>query len=137
MQKSVQDPEDLGEERSSRFGIEAWDGCLSAQWVRANHCLVPSLPITSRWADANMLLGFVTAIIAYLVIRLESHLFDLKSGLCLSEPFDLRTAHTCSQWRDWYKVRWPILEWMRSVFPVGHVEAGIYFAVAVSQLGPV
>lgn len=92
------------------------------------------------------IVGFLTAVVAFLVVRSEQWLFDLKEGYCTTsvwksknfccphlEASDLlgseRSGKFCSAWRPWYQVLFPA-----NVDNVdGAVEYVSYTLIAVSR----
>ena len=82
-------------------------------------------------------LGFVTAIVAYLVIKIEAYLFDLKSGFCGTQPWGFKSEKNCSPggWIEWEDVKWGWMIWLRGLY--GGENAGgivVYFFIAVSAI---
>jgi hypothetical protein len=72
--------------------------------------------------------------IAYLVIKIESALFHLKSGTCTTAPFSLRTPEDCPDggWKGWDEISWDWLAWTRGIWGNEGGLLSIYFTVAVS-----
>lgn len=48
------------------------------------------------------IVGFLTAIAAFLIVRAEQSLFDLKEGRCVSSWWHARRF--CSDWQEWSEV---------------------------------
>lgn len=67
--------------------------------------------------------GIITAVVAYLVIKIEAYLFDLKTGFCTSRPWwTFGTEQECSPgaWREWNEL--------------GRTGELVYFSIAVSRV---
>jgi hypothetical protein len=105
--------------------------------------IVVSLVGESRQYTGNVIehelrrvhLGFVTALVAYLVIKIEAYSFDLKSGFCSVQPWGFKSEKNCAPggWVEWEDVEWGWMIWLRGLY--GGDNAGeivVYFLIAVS-----
>lgn len=77
----------------------------------------------------------MTALVAFLVIKIEAFLFDLKSGICTTSLWGLKSEEGCPAggWKEWndFDLRW--MDWVKSLYGGHHLEGAIYFAIAVSR----
>ena len=81
-------------------------------------------------------LGITVALVAYLVIRIEAFLFDLKSGVCTTSLWGMKGEGSCPAggWKEWnaLDLRW--LQWAEGLYGGHHIQAVIYFSIAVSAV---
>jgi hypothetical protein len=82
----------------------------------------------------NLDSGIVTALVAFLVIRIEAFLFDLKSGICTSDLWRMRNEEACPAggWKEWGTFNSGWTNWLRGLYGGQHLEALVYFCIAVS-----
>ena len=59
------------------------------------------LDVSIDWFVVTIV-GFLTAIAAFLIVRAEQWLFDLKEGRCASHWWHARRF--CSNWQEWAEV---------------------------------
>ena len=102
------------------------------------------------------IVGFLTAVVAFLVVRSEQWLFDLKEGYCTTsvwkarsfccphlQPGDIttgvsskRSGEICSAWRPWYQVLFPdnTNNWNEAVEYISYTLIAVRFTlISISQ----
>jgi hypothetical protein len=79
--------------------------------------------------------GIVTALVAFLVIRIEAFLFDLKSGICTTDLWKMRSEKACPAggWKEWSTFNSGWTNWLKGLYGGRHFEAVVYFCIAVSR----